>query len=726
MASVLIPGIRGEPGYSRLWEIAVYLTVFYASSATCLLRAWMIPRARAGWLALGVGMFLYASGGVYFSLITQLMHEPPYPSPADGLWLSFYPCAFVAIVLFVRHAEPRFQASMWLDGLIAGLGGAGIAAAIAFGRIADGAAAGSFAAVATNLAYPVGDLILLLLVLGALALLGPRAGLKWWLLAGGLVLFAAADSWFLTQVAAGTYHPGSAVDGAWALGGAFIAASAAARTHAASRSAPHGWAVLAVPSVFAFLALGTLAYSASGEGVLAAGLIGAALAAAFVRAGVTFREVMALADLRRQSRTDELTGLANRRALDQEIGDLSHEDLNATTALLLIDLKTFAEINDSLGSRTGDELLREAGRRLAALAEPGQTLARISADQFALLVPEAQRVAAEQSATRVIAAFRHPLEVTGLRLILDVNIGIAVASGSRTLRLATDAQDALARAKTTTAGIHLFSRDDDRDAAANLQTVRELDNAIDAGELVLYYQPQVSLTHGGCVGVEALVRWQHPAQGLLSPDQFLTAAEQGGLMPRLSLAVLGQATAMARGLFDLGLQVPVAVNLSPTNLLDVDLPHQIGQILHHSGLDPAYLELEITEQVFLADRHRTADVLTQLRALGMRVALDDFGTGFSSLTHLQTLPVDVIKLDRSFVHRILTDPKAAAIVTSLIDLSHALGLRVVAEGIEDQPTLDQLARLGCDLAQGYHLARPMPTEQLLAWLGAHARTPQPA
>jgi diguanylate cyclase len=710
----LLPGVRPGPGYAPVWEIGVYVTVFASAALTALSRGLLVPRGRGPWLALGTGLLLYACGTVYFAVLTQRLADPPYPSLADALWLSFYPAAFVAIVLLVRQTSRRFRPSMWLDGLVAGLGGAAVAATFAFGPIMASAGKGSFAAIATNFAYPVADLLLLVLVLGALALLGPRSGLVWWLVAGGLAAFAAADTWFLSQVYAGTYQPASAVDATWAVGGCLIAAAAWRGPRAQDRSQEQGWAVLAIPALFAVLALLVLAYSSSLVAApLGVVLATAALVASFVRTGLTFREVLALADSRRLARTDDVTGLPNRRALFASL--TGRAGGGEPTALLLVDLVRFVEVNNALGQRTGDEVLRLAGTRIREMLDEGEMLARLGDDEFAVLLPGADEERALGTAHRVQAAFGSPFHVAGLRMYLDVRIGVTVAPPTRVERSLEDADLALARAKQQPGGVHLLTDGDARDDEARLATAAELREALDTDQLVVHLQPQLDLADGRCTGVEALVRWQHPTSGLLSPAHFLTVAERSGLMPRLSIAVLRCAADEAVRLRTLGHRVPVAVNLSPTNLLDADLPSQVRALLEERGLPPDALEVEITEQALMSDG-RALEVLEALRAMGLRIALDDFGTGYSSLTHLQTLPVHVVKIDLSFVRRLRTDPRAVAIVRSVIDLAHALGLRVVGEGVEDAQTQDVLASMGCDVAQGFHIGRPVPGDVLVETL----------
>jgi EAL domain-containing protein (putative c-di-GMP-specific phosphodiesterase class I) len=265
--------------------------------------------------------------------------------------------------------------------------------------------------------------------------------------------------------------------------------------------------------------------------------------------------------------------------------------------------------------------------------------------------------------------------------------------------------------------------DDVRDGGGRhrLETVEQLRAGIAGGQLVLHHQPKVSPRDGRVTGVEVLVRWQHPTRGLLYPDAFIDLAESFGLMNSLTVAVLDLALAQCRSWRDGGWQLGVAVNVSPSNLVDEDFPRAVAGLLDRHGLLATDLVLEVTEGLLMEDRERAASVLTRLRSMGAGIAIDDYGTGYSSLAYLAELPVTELKLDRSFVAAMTGSPRSAAIVTSTLQLAHALGLVLVAEGVEDEQTLQALAALGCDTVQGYHLSRPLPAAELEAWLGARAR-----
>jgi diguanylate cyclase (GGDEF)-like protein len=418
---------------------------------------------------------------------------------------------------------------------------------------------------------------------------------------------------------------------------------------------------------------------------------------------------------------DRLTGLINRQRFC-EIVDERIAAREPRLAILLLDLDRFKDVNDSLGHLAGDELLVEVAARLGRRVREGDVLARLGGDEFAVLLDGCGRRPAEQVAADLAHDLSVPVVVEGMQLTSSVSIGIALFPdhGDDLPALMRKADIAMYKAKASGIGHHTYGGADDAESASRLQTVCELQGAIDDGDLVLHYQPKVDLVSGDVRGAEALVRWQHPTRGLLHPDAFLHLVERGGLMPAMTSAVLEQALDQVARWQGSGAALTVAVNLSASSLIDEHLPDRIRDLLAARRLRPGALQLEITESIVLSNRHRAHGILTRLREMGVTVSLDDFGTGYSALSYLRDLPVDEVKLDRTFITPMSDDPRATALVASTIALAHGLGLRIVAEGVETQDTLDELARLGCDEAQGYLLSRPVPAEQLERWLRERA------
>jgi diguanylate cyclase (GGDEF)-like protein len=426
---------------------------------------------------------------------------------------------------------------------------------------------------------------------------------------------------------------------------------------------------------------------------------------------------------------DELTGLPNRSSLAETLQEaLDGAALDARpVAVMLLDLDDFKSINDTLGHELGDLVIQRVARRLRqAIGEPGSAggrgtdtvLARIGGDEFGILVHGAQPEA-EEIAERLLAALDVPLEVDSVALHICASIGIACfpQHGRIAPELMRHADVALYCAKGSDAGFVTYAEEDDEYSIDRLALAAQLRRGIERGELVVHYQPKVPLQGGATLAVEALVRWNHPQLGCIGPDGFIPLAEQTGIIKPLTDRVLEASLEQCRRWRQEGLDVTVSVNVSTRSLLDHDLPVVIGALLARLDLHASALQLEITESRIVADLPRARAALDELRAMGVMIAIDDFGTGYSSLSQLQQLPVDEIKIDRSFVTRMETDRQDAVLVHSIIDLGRNLGLRVTAEGVETENVKEVLARLGCDYAQGFHVGRPVVAGECRRYLG---------
>ncbi|WP_432499104.1 putative bifunctional diguanylate cyclase/phosphodiesterase [Kineococcus auxinigenes] len=717
-----IPGVRPQEGYEFLLD-GVLNNLAYASAALlCLVRAWRSPAGRTGSLFLAAGLALYGSGNVFWTFIVRPMADPPYPSGSDALFLSFYPLAFAALVLAAQRRDGRSTGTLWLDGLVAGLAvGAGAAAAVV-GTILEVPGQG-WAAVAVTTASPLLDLVLLVLLAAVLSMHGWRPPTGLWLLAAGLVLFVLADLSYLFHTAEGTYVSGRLTDGVWVLGVVLMGLAPGWPDGRAGFRIPR-WAVLAIPLLSTALALAVLV----SDHVLhlhpvAIGLAAATVTAALGRLLLTFREVANLAESRELALTDEVTHLGNRRALYRAVEDVARTRGTAPVGLVLLDLDRFKEVNDSLGHHAGDELLRAVGERLARFGRDNGTreVVRLGGDEFALLLA-AGGTAAELVAAGVHEVLRAPFPVEGLQVRVRASIGIAVlpARSLDASALLRRADVAMYRAKSRGLGTFTYDVDADEFASGDrLATAELLREAVEQRTLTLHYQPKVDTATGAVGSVEALVRWHHPTRGLLFPDAFLSIVEGAGLMEEMTTAVLEQALDQARDWHRAGRPLAVAVNLSASSLADPRLPDRVQHLLAERGVPAHLLEIEITEDFLMADRERAEVILDGLRRRGVRVAVDDYGTGYSSLAYLRQLPVDDLKLDRSFVTDLASDPKALAIVRSTIMLAHSLGLRLVAEGVEDEATCRELADAGCDVVQGWYYSKALPAVELDAWLSRH-------
>jgi diguanylate cyclase (GGDEF)-like protein len=440
-------------------------------------------------------------------------------------------------------------------------------------------------------------------------------------------------------------------------------------------------------------------------------------------AAVSIENSRLLDRLRWDSRHDALTSLANRTAFNELIEEAARQ-LPATSAVLLIDLDRFKEVNDTLGHHHGDLLLAEVANRLREHIGSSGTVARLGGDEFGVLLPGATSSDAAQAAVGLLAALEQAFTVGQLSLEATGSIGVALlpTHGREPITLLQRAEVAMYAAKEDHSGWEAYDRKRDHYNPRRLVLAGELRQAIESGQMEVYYQPKASLRSGEIKGLEALLRWRNPREGLLRPDEFIPIAERAGLIRPLTLLVLRDAARQVRALAEVGFQLDVAINLSVRTVLDVNLPDQVAAVMDEFGLPANALTVEITESSVMADPARTIGVLGRLSALGVSIAIDDFGTGYSSLSYLKRLPVNEIKIDHSFVTGMLVDDNDAVIVRSTIDLARNLGLRVVAEGVEDQATWQRLAELGCDQAQGYYLSPPVAAAQLLAVL-RHAQTP---
>jgi diguanylate cyclase (GGDEF)-like protein len=416
-----------------------------------------------------------------------------------------------------------------------------------------------------------------------------------------------------------------------------------------------------------------------------------------------------------QALHDALTGLPNRELFRDRIDQAVNASRRTgdTAVVMIMDLDHFKEINDTLGHHMGDLLLQEVSRRLRLALRESDTVARLGGDEFGVLLPRVDNAGdAATVAQNLLVHLREPFVLEGMRLEIDASIGIALhpLHGDDNETLQQRADIAMYSAKQSGRGFAIFEPELDRHSPRRLSLAGEMRNAINEGQIQLYYQPKADLRTGRIMGVEALARWDHPEFGIVGPSEFVPIAEQTGLITPLTSWVLDSAISQVRSWKDAGLELSVAVNLSARSFLDTQLAVELPRLLAKYEVEAELLELEITESMLMTDPTRAEATLTRLSRIGLTLSVDDFGTGYSSLANLKRLPVDVIKIDKSFVMEMAVDASDAAIVRSTIDLAHNLGLRVVAEGVESEDAWRHLEALGCDFAQGYYLSRPLPAD----------------
>jgi len=425
--------------------------------------------------------------------------------------------------------------------------------------------------------------------------------------------------------------------------------------------------------------------------------------------------------LRHQAMHDSLTNLPNRVLLFDRLEKAIHtarED-EKVLALMLMDLDRFKEVNDTFGHQFGDSLLKQVAFRLTNQLHETDTVARLGGDEFAVVLPSLNHGdAAAAAARRILNTLEQPFVVEGQVLEVGASIGIALfpehGADARTLMRRADV--AMYAAKQAQSGYRFHTEEQEPRSADQLALVVEMRHAIERGELELHYQPKLHLRSGLMTRAEVLMRWNHRKRGQLPPSLFVPIAERTGLIKSMTNWLLDQAMEQCRKWQDAGAPVHVAINISAKSLLDQALPGQVSSMLAKWDIDPRFLKIEITESSIMADPAHALAILSMLQSMGVRLSVDDFGTGYSSLTHLRELPIDEIKIDKSFVGGMNTSDADASIVRTVIDLAHNLGKQVCAEGVEDRQTWMRLREMGCDLAQGFWIARPMAAADLMRWL----------
>ncbi len=443
------------------------------------------------------------------------------------------------------------------------------------------------------------------------------------------------------------------------------------------------------------------------------------LATAFARMrdGIAERE----RQISRLAYEDTLTGLPNRERFNEvvEAALLRAHDAGRPLAIMMMDLDRFKYVNDTLGHHIGDLLLREVAARFkTVLCGEGDVIARLGGDEFATLLPADDIESARRKATALLGALDKPILIEAQ--IIDVSVSIGLVSypcdGAMLYTLMRRADVAMYAAKRSNAGLAVYDAHDDQHNPERLSLMGELRQAVEQGQLTLYYQPKVDLLTGQVSYVEALLRWEHPERGLVSPDQFIPFAEQTGYIKVLSRWVADKALEQCAAWRAAGIELDVSINVSARDLINADLPATFAALLDRHRVRPEWIWVEITESAVMDDPLHAMETLDQLYAMGLRLSIDDFGTGYSSLAYLKKMPVHEIKIDKSFVMGMTDDRDDETIVRSTIALGHSLGLKVVAEGVETRLALEQLKLLRCDLAQGYFVSRPLAAAQLPDWL----------
>jgi diguanylate cyclase (GGDEF)-like protein len=620
----------------------------------------------------------------------------------------------------------QVPASVLLDGLVTSLAVGALFSAFTVKQIISGVD-GSAAAVITNLSYPVGDLVLIVVAVATLAMVRWRADPVWWLLVAGFGLFAVADTAYLLG-ANSWYVDGSWVDGAWMAGIALIPLAGTLRR----RTAPAmlgGLTAVVVQVIFSLVGLSVLVVSAFVHlHPLTIALASACLVAAV--AALTYEQTEALRRSRTEALTDDLTTVGNRRVLDDRLPALVAASSNGRPLLLsIVSIRHLPEINETLGYEYGDGLLAALGTRLREQLGDHAVSARLGGAEIAVLQQfDGHLARAEQSMHDLLTAIGGPVRLPGGQIDIELSAGIAAgpvhATDSRGLLRC--AVDALRRAKATESEVEVYdpAQDVGRDFGPRL--LPELIGALDNGLLTCSYEPIVDLVSGTAVDLEAKLRWVHPEHGVLDASTLRPLAARAGLTRRLTRVLMADAVRRCAWWRSAGLELGVTLDLTTTDVLDSRLPYELARLVSEAGVPPASVQLELAEDLLLVDPGRTRRALGQLRTLGVRLALDHYGRSAPSFTRLRTLPVQELKLDRSFVASALHSAQDESVVRATVNLVQSLGIRAAAEGVDSERLLYQVRSYGIRVVQGAVIGDAMSPAALADWLGPSTGEPEPS
>ena len=724
-------------------DVAELVAALVAGGA-CFFAAARVRAARTAWRLLAASCLSWGAGEAvwsYYDLVRKV--QVPFPSVADLGFLVAVPLAAAGLLRFPGGplvTSSRFRSL--LDSLIIGGSVFFVSWSTVLGPV-FGQHQSGFLQEIVSLAYPVGDVVLASLVVMLATRPGRRNRVSLGLVMAGVLAFAVADSSFAYLTEVHNYGIGNALDTGWVLGYFLVALGALWATtqrveSAALESRATGWTVLGpyVPLSVAGVVFVWRVFAGPPLRSVSE-LVGFGLVCV-----VSLRQIVALVDnmalttkleskieertaeLQHQALHDTLTGLANRALFNEYLSTAvrRRSRSGAALAVLFVDLDGFKRVNDLHGHVVGDKVLQEVAHRFERTLREADTIARLGGDEFAVLL-EHELSASDPGrvAQRLLESLDRPIRMGSVRLVVRASIGVSFdTSGAESAdELLRNADLAMYTAKGR--GSHsyeVYSPDMHSTILERMRTEAELHGALGNGELLLYYQPVVGAATGAIEGVEALLRWQHPRRGLLAPDEFIPAAESSGLIVPIGAWVLSSACQQLQqwrthaSVADLTL----AVNLSRRQLCDDALIDTVSSALSASGLDPRLLTLEVTESVVMDDVPYAVSVMEQLRRLGVRIAIDDFGTGYSSLSALRDLPVDCLKIDKSFVAAIASNKGAADVTQRILQLASDFCLHTVAEGVEERAQLVVLQDLGCDSVQGFYYARPLPPDQMEASL----------
>ncbi len=711
-----------RPGGSPalIWDIAAYSIWMLLGMVIVSWRATQAKILRRGWQFMTAYLGLTLAAELAFRFVSELPIERQL-LVADALFMSAYICLGAGLIILSRRGHSVSPVAR-IDGLIVGLT---VAAVIFAAYLPNSTHDGQLRVAGIDLIYPILDVMFATIVIAGLVPLRfrPTPAIAAILLA--VLVMAFGDFIYAEQIVVGQFQQGTPLEISWAAGSALIIAAALLpNPYNYQPGIDRRWTIF-TPTLASLVALALIALSLFVESpkIVVALALGALTLA-------SLRLVLTMIDLRRagqgyeEARHDYLTGLLNVRGLSELIDSWVHtlrteDDQSPRSAggLVKIGVTGVKSVVDTLGHAVGDDLLRAIGSRLSG-ATGSFAVARVDGGDFAVLVTDGDKV--DLVAASVVNALDSPLRLDELAIRVRANVGIARVGSEVSTRdsLLRSADVALTQATKSGQLIVEFDPEHDPTVGRRVDLMADLHSGLDRGELFMVFQPLVRVSDGLVVGAEALVRWQHPTLGELQPDEFVTAAEQAGLIGRLTLNSLVESCRVLRGWLDDGHDLTMSVNVSGIDLVDDSLPATVAHVLRDTGIDPDRLVMEITETAIGADPDRTWRTVKELRQLGVRVAIDDFGVGYSSLAQLMNMAVDEVKVDRGFISA--TDPVARETsLTAAVHLAGAIGAEVVVEGVESAADLELLRRIGCDLAQGYYFTQPLPADEFADCVRTH-------
>jgi diguanylate cyclase (GGDEF)-like protein len=693
-----------------VWSLTAFFAVLLVRLA---LAAVAMPKRRMALVVLIAAITLWAAGASVVNA-SKLTDVTQFPAPGEWLFLASYVGMAAYLLIDERHRMSRGLAT-WLDVVVICGGTACMTAAILLTPVAS-ASNKQGLGLLLALLYPLVDLALAVLVVGQVVL-RLRPDLKHAVATcAGFVLLAYADAHFVTSMSSADYNFSMVSDVVWGSGFALIVGSACrpGRTALAALPRRQGPTVMVLAASAAILVLALRPSAGLGPYLAAPAVL--TLLAAGGRLVLALREARGAAEALALSQTDDLTMLPNRRAVRNRLDE--GLAANLPLSLMLLDMDGFKEVNDTLGHAAGDTVLQLAAHRMRDALPPDVMIARLGGDEFAVVANHSDEIELMETAQVILQALSEPLVVDGIEISPSASIGITVHldTDSSSSELLRRADVAMYQAKLSGVGSVLYDAHHDDFSRPRLQLAEELRKGIADGQLVLWYQPQIDAATQQVCGLEALIRWQHPTHGLLSPAAFLPAARRAGLMQMLSDEVAVQAVADVKRMRANGFRQRVAINCAPPELLSGIFLPRLYAALAHNDVPAEAIVVEVTEDSFLADPERAREVLFEMREHNLQIAIDDYGTGFSSLSYLRDLPVQELKIDRSFVATMTADPRGRMIVLSTLQMARGLGLRTVAEGVEDAETAMDLIAMGIDVLQGYHMSPPMPLAEVEPWI----------